>query len=184
MRRRSLIAGASALVACSLAACAAMSGLGNAPGKEVMPAVQLVGHDSKIAEPRFVLIKDEEAWINLWSEHLGVAASHTPPTRHVVPKVDFARYIVVGSFHGAGTNTDGEVVQSVLVGDDAVRIRFESSSFQSAGLGPGGDPGVKTTSFGLWVIEKTDKPIVIEQPGPRLKADPVNWVEAKRFEAR
>jgi len=160
-----------------------MAGDANAPEKTVMPAVQIVGHNSKITDKRFVLVQDERTWRELWSEHTGVAAAG-PPTRYEVPMVDFARYMVVGSFNGAGTNTDGQIVQSITPGDGGVRIRFETSSFQTASFGPGPDKGVKTSCFGLWVIDRTDKPIILEKARQGLKADPVRWVEVKRFEGK
>jgi len=172
------------LCACSFVGLAAMSGLGEAPSREVLPAVQFVGQDSKIAQPRFVLAKDEDAWLKIWTEHTGAAAGQSPPARHAAPKVDFSRYMVVGIFDGAGVNTDGLIAQSVLVRDDVVRIRFETSSFQTFSSGPGRDQGVKTSCYGMWVIEKSDKPIVLERGMQQLKNQPMQWKEVKRLDAK
>jgi len=173
-----------ALFSGSFIAFAAVSGVDEAPARDVLPAVQFVGHDSKIAEPRFVLARDEAAWAKIWAEHTGVAAGQGPPTRHAVPKVDFSRYMVVGAFAGAGVNADGLIAESVRVAGDAMRVRFETSSFQTFSAGPGKDTGVKTSCYGLWVIEKTDKPIVIERGVQQLKNAPVQWKEVKRFDAK
>ncbi len=155
-----------------------------APAGDTLPAVQFVGHDSRVATPRFVLVRDEKAWALLWSEHTGIDASFTPPTRHAVPKIDFTRYMVVGVFAGATTNTDGELAQTVLVDGDGVRVRYMASTFQTARFDGKADEGVKTTPFGIWVIEKTDKAVVIEEGSSGLKDAPVVWKEVKRFDVK
>ncbi len=170
------------------AICIFLAGLGAmtvpAPTKDTLPAVQFVGHNSKITTPRVVLAEDQPTWTLLWCEHVGLDASVTPPTRHLVPKIDFTRYVVVGVFGGEMTNTDGEVAEGVVISDDAVRIRYVSSTFQTSSFGGNADPGVKTAPFGLWVIEKIKKPIVIEQGTRGLKDSPLSWKEVKRFEAK
>lgn len=163
---------------------AAMSERKTAPTKVFLPAVQFIGQDSKISTPRFVLIKDDAAWSSLWAEHTGAAEAITPPTRHATPKIDFARFMVIGAFGGATTNTDGQIASSVVVSDDSMRIRYEASTFQTASFGGKGDPGVKTTPFGLWVIERTDQAIIIEQGARGLKDSPIEWKQVSRFDAK
>lgn len=172
----------SAVSMAPLTALAVMTAARQTPAKEFLPAVQIVGHDSQVNSSRFVLIKDATTWAELWAEHTGTDASATPPMRHAVPKVDFGRFMVVGAFGGATTNTDGEVVLSVLADNDVLRIRYEASTFQTASFDGKSDSGVKTAPYGLWVIEKTDTLVVIEQATRGLKDSPIEWREVKRFD--
>ncbi|MBL0928453.1 MAG: hypothetical protein IBJ11_12515 [Phycisphaerales bacterium] len=147
------------------------------------PPVQFVGHDSRIQAPRYVLVKDDEAWARLWSEHTGVEASFVPPHRHHAPKIDFRRFVVVGYFAGASTNTDGEQAVSVSAERGTTLVRYQPSTFQSASDGPERDPGVRTTPFGLWVIERSPQAIVILEGRRGIKSAPVKWTEVHRFDA-
>jgi len=152
---------------------------------ERLPAVQFVGHDSRITQPRFVLVKDQAAWASLWSEHTSAAAGGGAMTRYAAPVIDFNRFMVVGAFSGATTNQDGEVAEMVGVEPNLVRVRYVPSTFQSAvAIGGEADHGVATTPFGLWVVERTEKPIVIERGERGLKAEPIQWKEVKRFDGR
>lgn len=155
------------------------------PKREFLPAVQLIGHDSKVHTSCFVLAQDEVAWAKLWAEHTGTGASDTPPTRHATPKVDFSKYMVVGAFGGERTNTDGQRVLRVLEDEENFRIQYEATTFQtSSGLGGKVDSAVKTTPYGLWVIEKTAKPVVIEEGIQRSKNSPIEWKVVEKFESR
>lgn len=150
-----------------------------------VPVVQWVGAMSSIEQERYVLVKDEPAWEELWRLH--TAGEKSVFMRHQSPKIDFTGYMVVGVFLGTTTNTDGVVakeVSEVKEGDmQAVRIRFERSTFQTASMGPGADQGMMTRPYGLWVVPKTDTGIVLEQGSMQLKGAEVQWGEVKRFEA-
>lgn len=184
MFRRHLIAASSVALVFVFAGVASFGTSVLAPATDALPAVQLVGHDSRIMTPRFVLVRDQATWDSLWAEHTGVALKEGAMGRHAAPKIDFSRFMVVGVFGGAATNTDGEVAQSVTVTDDQVRVRYESSTFQTSSFGGNGDPGVKTSPFGLWVIEVSKSPVVIEEGRRGLKDSPVSWKEVKRFDAK
>lgn len=144
-------------------------------------AVQFIGQSSRITQPSFELIRDEASWAWLWARHTGAQAQAVPPTRHAAPVIDFSRFMVIGAFNGTATNTDGLVARSISTDETSVRVRFETSSFQTASFGPGPDHGVTTTCYGLWVIDRSDKPIIIEEGVQQLKDAPVQWSEVKRF---
>ncbi|MFN0133361.1 MAG: hypothetical protein ACKVW3_12645 [Phycisphaerales bacterium] len=184
MFHRHVIAASSVALVLVFAGVASRGMSAPAPAKDMLSAVQLVGHDSKIMTPRFVLVRDQPAWDALWAEHTAAALKEGAMRRHAAPKIDFARFMVVGVFGGAVTNTDGEVAQSVTVTDDQVRVRYESSTFQTASFGGNGDSGVKTSPFGLWVIEASKSPVVIEEGRRGLKDSPLSWKEVKRFDAK
>jgi len=184
MFRRHVIVTSSVALAFALAGVFSLGMSAPAPAEDTLPAVQLVGHDSRITTPRFVLVRDQPAWDALWAEHTGAALKEGAMGRHAAPKIDFSRFMVVGMFGGAVTNTDGEVAQSITVTDDQVRVRYESSTFQTSSFGGNGDPGVNTSPFGLWVIQASKLPVVIEEGRRGLKDSPVSWKEVKRFNAK
>ncbi|MFN0136362.1 MAG: hypothetical protein ACKVS9_09640 [Phycisphaerae bacterium] len=181
MLTRNVIAASSIALVAGLAGVSSLGMAARPPVTDTLPAVQLVGHDSKILTPRFVLVRDQEAWDALWAEHTGVDVKHGAMARHTAPKIDFARFMVVGAFGGATTNTDGEEARSVSLSDHAVRIRYESSTFQTSSFSDRPDTGVKTSPFGLWVIEASNMPVVIEEGRRGLKDSPLSWHEVKRF---
>lgn len=153
----------------------------NAP--ETHPYVQWVGHDSK-APAGFHLVLDDAAWKSLWSAHTGAAASHTPPTRHATPKIDFTQCMVIACFRGPSTNRDGEELTSVSIDKDLIRCRFIGSTFQTSGGLDGGGGAVSTTPYGIWVLPRASAPIVIEEGRRGLKNDPIQWKEVHRFAGR
>lgn len=184
MSQRNWIAASSAILLVALAALGVMTAAAPVPTKETLPAVQFVGHDSKISTARYVLVRDEKSWAELWAEHTGIAQAHGAMARHAAPIIDFTRFMVVGVFEGSTTNTDGELAHSVAATADALRVRYHASTFQTSSSGGQGDPGVKTSPFGLWVIQTSDTPIVIEEGRRGLKNSPLSWKEVKRFNAK
>ena len=150
-------------------------------GKATIPFVQWVGHDSLRAEPGYVLVRDETAWHDLWARHRGGPEGEGAIARHFAPKVDFDRCMVVAHFRGRVVNGDGEVVGEVREFDDHVRIRFESSTFQTFGFDDRGG-AVNAQPYGIWVIERSDKPVVVERAVRALKKADVEWHEAARFQ--
>jgi hypothetical protein len=157
-------------------------GAADAPGAAPGAAyVQWVGPDSKHPAPGFVLVGDDAAWRALWAAHTGTPEARAG--RHGAPKIDFGSCMVVAHFRGPSVNHDGEVLASLDLGGDVVRLRFESWSFQTSG--PDGRGGaVETTPYGIWVVPRSDAPIVVERRSEGLKSDPVRWVEAHRFAGR
>jgi hypothetical protein len=161
---------------------------GEAPGRAGKPApttplVQWAGSTSK-HEPGFFLIQDDPAWQKLWAKHTGQPADLAfTQARHLAPKIDFGRCLVVAYFRGRAVNQDGEIATSVQDLPDQVLIRFEPSSFQTSGEGPRGG-AQDTTPFGLWLIPVTQKPIVIQEIRRELKDQPQTLHEVKRFPAR
>lgn len=138
-----------------------------------LPAVQLVGHESRIVEPRFVRIDDAEGWRALWAEHTGVQTQHGALSRHRVPHIDFERFMVVGVFVGATTNSDGAVADAIIASRASVRVQYQHATFQTAGGEEGG--AVPTQPYGLFVIERSPAPIHFEQGQMTSKASPVSY---------
>lgn len=147
-----------------------------------MPLVQLVGHESKVRTREFVLVRTEAEWSALWARHTGTEAGAGTFQRHAAPKIDFARCMVVGCFGGATTNTDGEVALSVTRGSEGTTVRFESSTFQTFSTAPGGDKGHATTPFGLWIVDRAEGPVTLEQARRGGKRGEVTWTKVHQWD--
>ncbi len=148
------------------------------------PIVSWSGPRSAIAESEFVLITTRDQWRDLWSRHTGGKGERLVAhgSGQVIPEIDFGRHMVVAYFRGSDVNSDGEIVKSIHETDDAVVVRFDSYSFQTAGFG--GDGGAASvTPYGIWLLPRIEKPVIIEENVQNLKAGEPVWRERHRFEA-
>ncbi|MFM9995505.1 MAG: hypothetical protein ACKVU4_06840 [Phycisphaerales bacterium] len=155
--------------------------IAQAPGK--VPYVSWIGAHSAIQESRYARVRDQKEWDKLWLEHTGQAA---PAAVGVPagPEIDFGRCEVVACFRGKAKNSNGERVTAIDDLHDAVRIRFDSASYQTMSLQPGAeDRGVDCVPFGIWLIERTNKQIIVEENVQGVIGAPPVWREQKRFPA-
>jgi hypothetical protein len=97
-----------------------------------------------------------------------------------VPVIDFDRFEVVAYFRGDSWNSIGEYGESIQPGPDQVLIRYDSMSYQTAGPDGG---GVKVKPFGIWVIDRSDRSIAMEENVQSLIGQPPIWKEQHRFES-
>jgi|GEM_PF-6323601 len=149
-----------------------------------MPVLQWSGYDSKIADRRYLLVTTPDQWKALWIEHTGITPTFAPPERHTIPIIDFTRFCVVAAFDGSGINTDGLVADSIVTSDRDVRLRFTTSSFQTMGRASDDGGAITSKSFGIWIIERTTKPIVLERDATRVKDDPASWTQVATLTAK
>lgn len=144
------------------------------------PCMSLYGPDSAIQHRRVERIRDEAAWNALWSEHLGEGGPRAAQGWPLPPAIDFARFEVVAFFRGDSSNRNGEIAQDVDTSGDRVRIRFDSLSYQTAVINDGRSPGPQRAGancrpYGIWVIPRTSKPIVLEENVQGMKGHPALW---------
>jgi hypothetical protein len=98
-----------------------------------------------------------------WLQHTGAGPSralgHYNPAG--VPEVNFDSCTVIAVFRGTFYNSAG--IRDATFSDEGenVRMRFRQNSFQTVG-GPH-----TATPFGIFVIPRTDKPIIIEENANR-----------------
>jgi hypothetical protein len=138
--------------------------------------VQFVGHDAKRVQEGFVVARTEKGWTGIWQDYTGQNAGYGAIERNRIPKIDFERCMVVAYFGGKRTNTDGYTAREIAEAKGVVRLRFEASTFQTAGMDARGG-AQDTTPYGVWVIPATDKPVVIERGRRGLKDQPPKWEE-------
>jgi hypothetical protein len=176
----SLILIAIALVAHSVdVAVAAEQSISQAAPRELKPIVSFIGADSAIADRRLVRIGDADAWRALWTEHRGERASRNAFDDPVAPEIDFDHNIVIANFRGDGWNCHGDFIVSLKERADDVLLRFDSRTFQTAGPDGG---GIRVRPYGIWIIPRFDKPIVVEENVQGLIGRPPKWKEQARFE--
>ncbi len=149
------------------------------------PLVQWIGEDSARDVPGTLLVTTPEGWVRLWAEHRSAAGDD--PAR---PWVDFDQVAVLALFAGRTTQCRGEGVYAIDEFEDHVRVRCWSMTY-GVGLGPGADVEKLTrpvNPFGMFVLPRIDKPIVIERRLYEHKLAPGEpepaWTEVTRFNSR
>ncbi len=137
-------------------------------------------------------IATQAAWERFWRAHTGAAAAEAPTGAIapgvIVPEIDFSRCMVIAIVPGEVVR--GYSVQLVEVEDrkaDRV-LRYDVLRYQSAmrlGDGNGAPPPPPPTHrpFGCFVIERTEKPLVLEENVQGLIGQPPVWKESHRIGA-
>lgn len=155
---------------------------GGAPSDQAGSDAVLVawqGPDSAVTERGYFRVQEEEDWIKLWERHIGKPAERDNIGRPFMPRVNFERCMVVAIFQGEGWNSNGVTVESISQDDERILLRFDESTYQTAGIDGG---GVKCRAFGIFVLPKSDKPIVIEENVQGLIGHPAQWRERARLQ--
>lgn len=137
------------------------------------------GSRSAIDTPQVSRADSEFIWKALWARHRGDRAEENATGAALFPVVDFDRCTVVAIFGGTGLNSRGYRIESIDDNEERVRVRIVESTFQTAGPRGG---GVSVTPYGIFILPDTDLPIVLEEPAPHLKDEPIRWVERAKLE--
>lgn len=149
---------------------------------ESKPYVTFAGAQSAIATRAYRKVTSAEDWAALWQEHRGIQAREGGYNWHYneagVPIVDFDRCMVVAVFQGKAWNSAGVIAVSVTEEKERILIRFDDKSYQTAGPDGGGE---RVTAYGLFVLPKTDKPVVLEEDVQGLIGEPPKWKERARL---
>ncbi|MBX3358081.1 MAG: hypothetical protein KF745_06610 [Phycisphaeraceae bacterium] len=155
-----------------------------APAEPHPALVSLCGPDSAITEgPAYHRIVDADAWKALYLKHLGDRAANAPAPWLLPPDVDFSRCMVLAIFRGRSTNCNGEFLVSLDDRPDDLLIRFDSHTFQTASFTGEPDRGVPSTPYGIFILPRSDKPIVLEENVQGLIGHPPVWKQQYRFPA-
>lgn len=178
MRSSAILIGLTAAVLCG----AGIQQSLRAKADDAKPGVEWVGAHSKILDKGFQRIRTQQDWEALWHRHTGEGVRFKDAVYAYPPRIDFSRFEAIAFFRGPSTNTDGEEVVSIGEVGDALRIRFDSITYQTESF-HGEDHGIACEPFGIWVIDRTTKPIVIEENVQGLLNQPPKWKEQHRFEA-
>lgn len=156
-------------------------GIGRERVEGAPPPVQWAGARSGISEPGFRLIADFEAWRDLWQAHRGECAERAHQGWVTPPEVDFERFMVVACFRGEAARNNGERAEAVFRRGDSLVVRFDSVTFQTASFGDEPAPEVAGTPYGLWVVERFEGPVILEENRQGLIGGEPIWREAHRL---
>ncbi|MCA9285991.1 MAG: hypothetical protein KDA22_12280 [Phycisphaerales bacterium] len=145
--------------------------------------VKWTGARSAIEQPRVERIADPERWVAVWKEHRGDGIEKNARNWPVWPEVDFERCMVLCIFGGRSTNTDGWNIESVADRGADLLVRYDAMTFQTASFGGEPDHGASTSPYGIFVLPRSAKPIVMEENVQGLIGRPPVWKEKHRFPA-
>jgi hypothetical protein len=176
----------SCTVVLALAGAASIAGLPHpaAPPADGAPAVvEWVGAHSRVTQPRFERVRTREQWEDLWHLHTGEGRRFKDTPYAYPPRIDFGRFEIIAYFRGPSKNCDGEELVSSDRLDDATRLRFDSITYQTMAAPGEKDDGVDCEPFGIWLIDRTTGPIVIEENVQGIIGQPPKWKEQHRFSA-
>ena len=138
----------------------------------LVPVVSFSGNDSEISERSFHRIQTLDEFAVVWRKHTGQTKVEwkgwngkydTFYNTLGIPMVNFDHYMVIAIFDGAGVNCAGLDVVTITNAKDQIRFRFEDKPYGTEG----GHDDVK--SFGIFVVPKSNKSIVIEKKVPAAK---------------
>ncbi len=142
------------------------------------PLVAWSGPVSAIKKPEFVRITGREAWEQLWERHEG-GVRRDNVGRPFAPEINFEKCEVVAIFQGTRTNSNGVFAVQVIDEPDRIRFRFDERTYQVAfalnddGAKP--PPLPPCAPYGLFVLPRSSKPIVIEENVQGMKDQPAKW---------
>lgn len=149
---------------------------------ELRPLVSWSGWDSRITQREYHRVMDAESWARLWQQHAGPAPRDATGAPQI-PTVSFEACMVIAIFAGTGVNSSGIEIISITEDERRLRIRFDQRSYQTMSAGPE-DRGRQVSDYGIFVLPRSGKEVVLEENVQRLIGEPPNWKERHRFAAR
>lgn len=138
-------------------------------GKAIEVVDEVTGAHSNITEREYQRILNRDDFAKLWQRHTDNIKD--------MPKVDFNSNMVVAIFSGKGMNNVGVGVIKIRELDDALYFYFRPICRQTAWKGD------KVESFGIFVIPRSNKKLILEQNIQNLIDGPEKWKVVKEFEA-
>ena len=147
--------------------------------KAVKPLLALDGRESKNTKAGYHRIESPEAWKALWLRHnTGTEKPDKIPVTMPQAEVDFSRCMIVAVFQGKEELCDGYKVHSVLETNDNITVRIQARSFAV------GDTTVpKTAAWGIFVLPRSTKQLLVELDTKSDKSDPPKWTKVAEFKA-
>jgi len=133
--------------------------------KPVSIKAEYTGPESRISKTEYLRIMSKEDMKKLWTRHLGGDDA---------PVINFEQNMVIAIFKGKHWNSRG-ITANCTQDDETIKFRFDMNYYQTMG---GGD---EVTSYGLFVIPRSTKPVVLEEDTQGLIGYPPVWTEKGRF---
>lgn len=153
---------------------------GSAEGGRIAPYVTWRGRDSAIESPEYLRIGDAAAWERFWQRHSGRGLERDNVGGAFLPCVDFGQCTVVAIVIGKSVNSNGVMLAEIRDEADCLRLRFDESTFQTEGPGPRGG-AVDVRPYGIFVLPRSNKPMVLEENVQGRKGGEAQWKERARL---
>jgi hypothetical protein len=155
---------------------------------EARPFLIWTGSNSKVMERGCFRITTREEWTDLWLRHTGQSAPalyRSGQFNHWavpdgVPQVDFTRCVVVAVFQGPKSDSAGFDIAGVVDQGEATMLRLVERWSQSAASSEP-TPPVPISVFGLFVLPRSNRPLVVEESVQHHLGKPLIWKEHVRF---
>jgi hypothetical protein len=137
----------------------------------VKPLISLSGRKSGVTKHGYHRLESAKAWDPLWLRHQTGKSEpgNNRPEVFQFGTVDFTRCMVIAVFQGEGINCDGYEVYSILEDKDRVLVRVQGQDFQT------GPAATVTEAWGVFVLPRSAKPVVVELDTRSLIRDSPNW---------
>jgi hypothetical protein len=161
-------------------------------GRKIKPCVTISGPHSDVMIRQYHRITSDEDWTRIWQEHMGktwqkrwerVEQGSTDPNDLreplTFPVIDFDNYLVIAIFHGDTRNCIALTVASIHEEEERIIFRYERVSYQTARIGR--DDGEKVSPYGLFVLPRSAKPVVVEENVQNLIGQPPVWKQCITF---
>jgi hypothetical protein len=140
------------------------------------PLITLHGRNSKIRKLKLLRITTAEDWRALWMEHkTGSAKPGDVPGDLEYVELDFGQVMAVAVFEGEGINCRGYSATSITEEEGRILVRLNAHTYQS-----GSDTPV-TQAWGILILPRSNKEVVLEHDVRSLIAEPPKWKEWTRF---
>jgi hypothetical protein len=170
------------LVACTFVV--GLSSPGFAQDNANKPLVTLAGADSRIEKSGYELITSKKDWTNLWLRHTGKPVEkeyddfYNPAG---VPEINFEKCMVIAVFSGAIKNVAAVEAVTYTDAGEEIRLQFKRRAYQTGG--PDGS-AQRATPYGLFVVSRSAKPLILERDVQNIIGQPPDWKEVARFPKR
>ena len=145
-------------------------------GPDNKPLLTLYGRNSKITERKVLRVTSEQEWKALWMEHkTGSPDPKAPPGDLEYANLDFGKVMALAVFEGEASNCAGYTAHSISEDQKRITVRLKAHKYGSLVETPA------TQAWGILVLPRSGKEIVVERDVRSEKKDPPVWKEWKKF---
>jgi hypothetical protein len=147
-----------------------------AAGQDNKPLLTLYGRNSKITAMKVLRVTSEKEWKALWMEHkTGSPDPKILPGDLEYAELDFGKGMAIAVFEGEASNCAGYSAHSISEDRERITVRLRAHQYGSVGATPA------TQAWGILVLPRSGKEIVLERDVRSHKIGPPVWKEWKKF---
>ncbi|MBL9001324.1 MAG: hypothetical protein JNK25_09335 [Phycisphaerae bacterium] len=125
---------------------------------------------------------DQASWRDVWTRHQGERAEKDSFGEVIAPEIDWTNCMAVAIFEGLARNNRGLYVVGIEDQPERVLLRYDGRTYQTASFGDQPDRGNTVTPYGLFILPRSSKTLVIEENTQNLLGQPPIWTERARFD--